>query len=67
MDMKEKNLKRLKRTSIPMNFVKNVEGVWDHKQWEEFCSTLEDKGYTPIDFDKVGLLLEDKKVTYLSK
>lgn len=65
--MKEKNLKRLRRTPIPMNFVKKVNGVWDHNQWEEFCAMLEEKGYTPIDFDQVGLLLEEKKVTFLSK
>ena len=65
--MEEKNLKRLKRTAIPMNFVKKVNGVWDHDTWLDFCSTLEDKGYTPIDFDQVGQLLEEKKATYLAK
>jgi len=65
--MEEKNLKKLRRTAIPMNFVKKVNGVWDHNQWEQFCGTLEDKGYTPIDLDQVGLLLEEKKAAYLAK
>ena len=65
--MQEKNLKKLKRTSIPMNFVKKVNGVWDHNQWNDFCETLKDKGYTPIDLDQVGQLLEDKKVAFLAK
>ena len=67
MDAKEKNLKKLSRTSIPMNFVKKTEGIWDHEQWEEFCATLETKKYTPIDFAKVGELLEAKREAYLAK
>ena len=57
--MSEKNLKKLKKTGIPMNFVKKVNGVWDHDMWLEFCDTLDKKGYTPIDFDQVGILLEE--------
>ena len=63
----EANLKRLARTPIAMNFVKKHDGVWNHEQWEEFCASLEKKGYTPLDFDEVGLLLEKKKADYLAK
>lgn len=67
MTTEEENLKRLSRVAIPMNFVKKVNGVWNHEQWLEFCESLETKGYTPINFDQVGLLLEKKKAEYLAK
>ena len=67
MDAKEKNLKKLSRTNIPMNFVKKNAGSWNHEQWEEFCAALETKNYTPIDFAEVGALLETKKAAYLEK
>ncbi len=63
----EKNLKKLSRTSIPMNFVKKCKGSWDHDGWMEFCSSLEEKGYTPIDFEAVGALIEAKKTVYVEK
>ncbi len=61
------NLNRLKKTVIPINFIKKNKGAWNHQQWLEFCQKLQDKGYTPINFDEVGLLLERKKLDYLSK
>ena len=67
MTKKEKNLARLRKGAIPMNFVKKNDGVWDHAQWEEFCASLKGKGYTAIDMDQVGILLEDKKAAYLAK
>ena len=67
MNDKEKNFKKLSRTPILMNFVKKNEGCWDHSQWLELCTTLEKKGYKPIDFELVGALLEKKKEIYLAK
>ncbi|MCF7790555.1 MAG: hypothetical protein K9M56_01030 [Victivallales bacterium] len=67
MDDKDKNLKKLSRTPILMNFVKKNKGCWDHQTWLELCASLEDRGYTPIDYEKVGKLLETKKETYLAK
>ena len=63
----DKNISKLRRTAMPMNFVKKNDGCWDHQRWTDFCETLKVKGYTPIDFDKVGLLLEEKKMIYLEK
>lgn len=62
----EMNLTRLAKTSIPMNFVKQHSGEWNHQDWLEFCADLEAKGYTPIDLDQVGLLLEKAKAEYLN-
>ncbi len=67
MTKKEENLKKLSSKVIPMNFVKKCEGRWTHSDWEVFCSSLKEKGYTPIDFDQVGLLLEEKRTIYLEK
>ena len=61
------NLKKLRKTVIPINFVKKNNGAWNHEQWLEFCEMLQNRGYTPIDFDQVGFLLERKKVDYLAK
>ena len=63
----EVNLKKLAKSCIPMNFVKKNNGEWDHSAWVDFCSSLEAKGYTPIDFDQVGLILEKKKADFLAK
>jgi len=67
MDDKEKNLKRLSRTSIPINFVKKNNAEWDHEAWLGLCDKLEEKKYTPIDLEKVGELLAVKKAAFLEK
>ena len=60
----EFNLKRLEKTTLPIDFVRAHNGEWDHQAWLEFCASLEEKGYTPIDLDQVGLLLEQRKMEY---
>lgn len=62
----EMNLTRLAKTSLPKDFVKNHNGEWNHRDWLEFCASLEEKGFTPIDLDKVGLLLEKAKTDYFN-
>ena len=57
----EENIKRFAKTALAMNFVKAHNGAWNHTDWLEFCAYLEENGYTPIDLDRVGLLLEQKK------
>lgn len=66
MDKKADNLKKLSRTNIVMNFIKKNNGRWDHRGWLDFCEYLTEKGYSPIDFDQVGLMLENKKAAYLA-
>lgn len=63
----EMNLKRLEKTTLPWDFVVQHKGEWDHQAWLEFCSSLEDKGYTPINLDAVGLLLEHLKNEFWSE
>ena len=48
-----------------MTFVKKQKGAWNHQNWLDFLAYLEEKQYFPIDTDKVGLLLEEKKKQYL--
>jgi hypothetical protein len=62
---KQENLTKLKKTSILMNFVKKNNGAWEHDQWEDLCQTITSKGYNPIDFDLVGIALEEKKTKFL--
>lgn len=62
----EANLKRFIKTPLAMTFVKKKNGAWDHQDWLVFIEEIKQKGYDPIDTDKVGLILEEKKVQFLS-
>ena len=62
----EANIRKLSRSPIPMNFVKKQKGTWDHQDWLNFLEYLKGKKYFPIDVDRVGLLLEEKKAQYLA-
>lgn len=63
----EENIKRFAKTSLAMNFVKAHNGAWNHEDWLNFIREVKEKGYYPIDFDRVGLILEDKKKAFFSK
>ena len=62
----EENIKRFAKTPIAMNFVKAHNGAWNHTDWLEFLSDLKKRGYYPIDADRVGLILEDKKKAFFN-
>lgn len=63
----ENNLKKLARTNLATNFVKKCKGEWNHDEWLKFCDSIKKKGYSPIDLDQVGLLLENKRAEYCAK
>ena len=63
----EENIKRFAKTPLAMNFVKAHNGAWNHTDWLNFLRELEEKGYFPIDTDRVGLILEDKKKAFFAK
>lgn len=65
-DDPEENIKRFAKTPIAMNFVKAHNGAWNHTDWLEFLSDLKKRGYYPIDADRVGLILEDKKKAFFN-
>ena len=62
----ESNLKKLTKSPIPMNFVKKHNATWNRQDWLDFLDYLKEKNYFPIDTDKVGLLLEEKKAQYIA-
>jgi hypothetical protein len=64
---KEKNLAKLNGTKIPDDFVRKNNGEWDYRTWTEFCRSLEKENYFPIDFEQLGLLLEEKRKIYLNE
>ncbi|HBM15632.1 MAG TPA: hypothetical protein DD381_04710 [Lentisphaeria bacterium] len=66
MNKKSENLKKLQRTKIVTDFIKKNNGSWEHKEWLEFCEKIKENGFMPIDFDQVGLLLENQKNAYLT-
>ena len=63
----EENIKRFAKTALAMNFVKAHNGSWNHADWLNFLREIEEKGYFPIDTDRVGLILEDKKKAFFAK
>ena len=63
----EENIKRFAKTALAMNFVKAHNGSWNHQDWLNFISDVKAKGYYPIDWDRVGLILEDKKKAFNAK
>ena len=63
----EENIKRFAKTSLAANFVKAHNGAWNHEDWLAFISDVKAKGYFPIDWDRVGLILEDKKKAFNAK
>ena len=66
-DDPEENIKRFAKTPLATNFVKAHNGAWNHAEWLNFLRDLEEKGYFPIDTDRVGLILEDKKKAFFAK
>jgi len=66
-DDPEENIKRFAKTPLATNFVKAHNGAWNHTDWLNFLRDLEEKGYFPIDTDRVGLILEDKKKAFFAK
>ncbi len=63
---KEENLKKLAKSGKLEKFVKAKKGNWDHQAWLILCSEIVEEGYEPIDFDQVGVLLEDHKAKLLA-
>ncbi len=62
---KENNLKKLAKSGKLEKFVKAKKANWDHQSWLVLCSEIVEEGYEPIDFDQVGLILENCKVEFL--
>ena len=62
----EVKLARLAKTTLPKDFVESHCGEWNHQDWLDFLDYLKEKNYFPIDTDKVGLLLEEKKAQYIA-
>lgn len=60
----EANLRKLSRSPILTRFVKKHNGAWNHQDWLDFLEYLKEKKYFPIDTDRVGLMLEDKKAQF---
>jgi hypothetical protein len=63
----KKGFDALKKSSIPMNFVKECNGCWDHAGWLSFLELVKEKGYEICDVDQIGLLLEEKKEQYFAQ
>lgn len=64
---KEENLKKLAKSGKLETFVKKNKGCWDHQAWLVLCGEIVEEGYEPIDFDQVGLSLENLKTNFLSQ
>ena len=58
---KGENLKKLAKSGKLEGFVRKNKGCWNHQSWLVLCAEIVEDGYEPIDFDQVGLILEDLK------
>ena len=58
---KEQNLRKLAKSGKLECFVRKNKGCWNHQEWLGLCAEIEEEGYKPIDFDQVGLILENLK------
>ncbi len=63
----EDRFKKLLKSGMLADFVKNNNGSWDHLKWLMLCDDITTKGYAPIDFSQVGLALEQEKDNYFTK
>ncbi|HCE46729.1 MAG TPA: hypothetical protein DET40_24545 [Lentisphaeria bacterium] len=63
---KEKSLEKLAKSGKLEEFIKKSNGSWNHQSWLELCADISLEGYEPIDYDQVGVLLEERKAIYLS-
>ncbi len=61
------NLKTLAESNILADFVKEHDGKWDHQAWLDFCDDITEKGYSPIEFDQAGILLETQRTFYFAE
>ncbi len=62
-----KSLEKLAKSGKLEEFVKKNNGSWDHQSWLELCAEISLEGYEPIDYDQVGVLIEQYKAVYFSK
>ncbi len=62
----DENLQKLAKSRLPMMFVKAHNGEWNHQDWLDFLADIKARGYEPVDEDRVGLILEDKKAKFLA-
>jgi len=58
---KEQNLRKLAKSGKLECFVRKNKGCWNHQEWLVLCAEIEEECYEPIDFDQVGLILENLK------
>ncbi|MFH1448467.1 MAG: hypothetical protein ABIG39_06395 [Candidatus Micrarchaeota archaeon] len=56
-------LDRLKSSNLLKDFVNVQDGYWDHVQWEDFLSTINDLGYS-LPVEVIGTELEIEKEYY---
>lgn len=59
--MMEKNLKKLKYIRILEDFVRENNGFWNHEKWLDLCEEISLYYLEPIDYNMVGLMLEDER------
>ena len=64
--IKRYNLDQLNHAGILKGFVRRNNGCWDHEKWLVLCEDISLNEFEPIDFDKVGVLLEEEKSRFFA-
>ncbi len=60
------DMERLAKSGKLEDFVRRNNGSWDHQKWLTLCEEISLEGYEPIDYDQVGILIEQYKTVYFS-
>ena len=62
--IKEQNIRNLIQSGMLVNFVRGKNGSWEHDDWISLCDEISRSDFYPVDFDKVGLFLENEKAVH---
>ena len=65
--IRKSNQKRLFKTDILGDFVRNNNGTWDNVKWIHLCEYLSNSGHMPIDLYQVFSKLEQERKDYFSE
>jgi hypothetical protein len=61
LNLKSDNLKRWKTSGLPEQWVKDLNGEWDHEDWTDLLGELAESEFWPMTPESVGQVLEEIK------
>jgi len=62
----DSEITKLRDSRMPADFVRQKNGIWNHRDWLEFLARVRKAGYTTLPDHEVGRALEDEKMRFLA-